>query len=401
MSVALRSMRSRAACHAALRGLLMAFFCLAGPGAAFSQDEAAPKGARYLYPVHFICGDSSEAFQEAVVAGAFKTAINIVNSSAAANRLDFRIARSLPYQASGDGSALPAVSLDPQAAIEIECDQLRGALAAPATAQLRAGYVEIFSTAPLHVTAVYSAGPAAGDQTSVDVVAASGRALCGPGETLENGGCRCPKGLAGRSCEISTAEESGPTFLRLKWVGIDAPGDVARSDDDCFELEVQNVSGLNLRADVEFYGTLNGHPRGMVSPLSSLPLHASETGTINRCLRDFEGEGGASDLLDLAFSAVLNARATVRGGLDGSGGRLDRMFAPTAYFHVDPAPELFVPYRSVLYDDTARRQTFGGGDYAGRFGFALPGGGIFVGDTHPDELYDEGGPAPPAVVPVP
>lgn len=205
----------------------------------------------------------------------------------------------------------------------------------------------------------------------------------------------------GEFCELSIAKRSGPTFLRMRWVGIDRPGDIVRSGDDCVSLEVQSFSPRTVLAEIEFYGTLNGRPLPMLSPLTTVPLNALETVVVARCLRDFERDG-PDDLLELAFSATLNARATVFDGIDGAGERLDRIFAPTGYFHVDPAPEQFIPYTAVLYDATARRETFAGGDYAGRLGFSLPPGGIFVGDTHHDDLYDEGGPAPPPdVVPEP
>ncbi len=352
-----------------------------------------------MYPVSVLCGDATESFQEGVVTGSYKTALNVFNPSPR-ERASIRveIARSLPYQSSGAQSALPGTDLAPLAAMEIECDQIRNALPLPGTAQFRTGYLIVFASRDVEVTAVYSGRPRGSEVASVDVLKIEARRPCGPGEIGPAGTCKCPKGLGGRRCEVVVAKGSGPTFLRMKWVGLDRPGDVFRSENDCITLEITNFTDRELLANVEFYGTLDGDAKGMISPLSSLPLEARATETIERCLRDFEGQGGASDLIDLAFSATLNARATVFGGLDGQGGRLDRIFAPTGYFHVEPDPELFVPYRAVLYDGVARRRSFGGGDYAGRFGFALPGGGIYIPDTHPDELFDEGGPAPPPVI---
>jgi hypothetical protein len=371
---------------------------LAAPAGTAAQD--APFGGRFMFPVEFLCGPSAEAFQEGVVAGSYRTVIQILNPSVAEPaRISKTVVRSLPYQA-GLRPSLPVEDrLDPGAAIAVECDEIRQLLPEPMSTSFRSGTLLLLSDRAIAVSVAYSAGPRGGEIAALDVLTVAGRHTCGAGELGPDGRCRCVRGLAGRFCEISIAEETGPTYLRLKWVGLDAPGDVVHSDDDCIALEVENFSARELLANVEFYGTLNGRAVAMLSPLSSLPLGAFETGSITRCLRDFEGAGGPSDLVGLAFSANLNARATVLDGLEGAGGRLDRIFAPTGYFHVEAAPELPVPYRAVLYDDQARRESFGGGDYAGRFSFALPGGGLFVGDTHPDELFDEGGPVTPEVIP--
>ncbi|MCC6984257.1 MAG: hypothetical protein IT535_13380 [Bauldia sp.] len=371
---------------------------LAAPAGGAAQD--APLAARLTFPVTFLCGPSSEAFQEGVVSGSYRTVIEILNPSATdAVRFSKAVVRSLPYQA-GLRPGLPIEDrLDPGAAIAVECDEIRQLLPEPMSTSFRSGTLVLLADGAVTVSVAYSAGPRGGEVAALDVLAVAGRRFCGAGELGPDGSCRCVRGLAGAFCQISIAEESGPTYLRLKWVGIDAPGDIVRSDDDCIRLEAENFSPRALLANIEFYGTLNGRAVAMLSPLSSLPLEAFETGSVTRCLRDFEGDGGPSDLIGLAFSANINARATVLDGLDGGGGRLDRIFAPTGYFHVEPAPELPVPYRAVLYDDQARRESFGGGDYAGRFPFPLPGGGIFVGDTHPDALFDEGGPVTPEVIP--
>jgi hypothetical protein len=384
-----------------VRALAVASAVLAAALAAQGRAQAqnTPFAARFIFPVAFLCGPSAEAFQEGVVSGSYQTVIEIINPSGSQPaQISKTVVRSLPYQSGLRSSLSVADRIEPGAAIAVECNEIRQLLPGPMSTSFRSGTLMLLSDRAIAVSAAYSARPRGGEIAALDVLIVGGRAFCG-GDVAADGSCRCPRGLAGRFCEISVAEESGPTYLRLKWVGLDAPGDIIRSDDDCIELEVENFSARELLADIEFYGTLNGRAVGMLSPLSSLPLGAFETATVARCLRDFEGAGGSADLIGLAFSANLNARATVLDGLDGAGGRLDRIFAPTGYFHVEAAPELPVPYRAVLYDDEARRRSFGGGDYAGRFPFPLPGGGLFVGDTHPDELFDEGGPLTPEVVP--
>jgi hypothetical protein len=380
---------------------------MAAPGAETVWAQAwdppdVPIAARFLYPVGFICGRASEAFQEGVVTGRYSTVVHVVNPGSAPVAFAKTVRRALPYQAGLPPAAYQADRLDPGAAMAIECEEIRQSLPASMSASFRTGYLGLLSDRPLNVGVTYSAGPRDGEISTADTETIRGQVFCGLGRLDAEGQCDCPSGLAGPHCEISIAKQSAPTFLRLKWVGIDAPGDIVRSDNDCVSLEVESFTGRPLLAEIEFYGTLNGRPKPMLSPLTSVPLTPFETEVVERCFRDFEGDGGPSDLLELAFSATINARATVLDGLDGAGGRLDRIFAPTGYFHVEAAPELFVPYTAVLYDDLARRESFNGGDYAGRFGFTLPRGGIFVGDTHPDELYDEGGPEPPPdIVPEP
>lgn len=389
-------MKLAAAARAFAAGLALAIVPAAG------QAQDAPFVGRLLFPVAFLCGPSSEAFLEGVAAGSYRTVVEIFNPSTETVRISKRAVRALPYQAGLRPSVAVDDRLPPGAAMAIECDEIRQMLPDPMSASFRFGSLLLLADRPVSVSVAYSGAPRGGEITTLEVLTVDGRAFCNGGEIGADGNCRCPRGLAGTACQVSIAEDSGPNFLRLRWVGLDVPGGIVRSDDDCVALEVENVSDRELLANVEFYGTLNGRGIGMFPALSSLPLQAFETGTITRCLRDFEGAGGASDLIDLAFSANLNARATVMAGLDGEGGRLDCIFAPTGYFHVVPAPELFVPYRAVLYDDQARRESFGGGDYAGRFPFPLPGDGIFVGDNYPDDLFDEGGPpVPEPIVPVP
>ena len=159
-------------------------------------DASVDFNARHAYSAKFLCGDANEAFQEGVVTGTYRTALNIHNpSDAAPAATRVHISRALPYQDSADNNRLAPTKLPPLASIEVGCDQIRAALASPQTAEFRSGYATIFASQDVTVTAVYSARPRDQEISTIDVVAIAGRTLCGEGELRPDGTCRCPKGL--------------------------------------------------------------------------------------------------------------------------------------------------------------------------------------------------------------
>jgi hypothetical protein len=139
------------------------------PHAAVSQ-QAPPERSSFAYPVKFLCGPSSEAFQEGMVTGFAATAINILNPSAAhLVRFTKHVSRAFPYQAPGPVSATIEDRLRPLAAIEIECNEIRQMLPSQMTEEFRTGYLIIRSDARLIVSAVYSARPRDGEIATLDV----------------------------------------------------------------------------------------------------------------------------------------------------------------------------------------------------------------------------------------
>lgn len=143
---------------------LSAIALVASPAAAQERETA------FVYPVKFLCGPSSEAFQEGMVAGFAATAVNILNPSPDGEvRFRKRVSRALPYQEPGPMSEVVEDSLPPLGAIEIECNEIRQMLPSQMTEEFRTGYLMIEAQEELVVTAVYSARPRAGEISTLDV----------------------------------------------------------------------------------------------------------------------------------------------------------------------------------------------------------------------------------------
>ncbi len=134
------------------------------------QQASLSWKASLSYPVKFICGPSSERFQEGTVTGHHATAINVLNSSPDKTvRFKKWVTRALPFQRSGEISDVEEAQLKPGDAIEIECNELRMRLPAPMTTQFRTGFLVIQSELPLTVVTVYSSRPTAGEVSTIDV----------------------------------------------------------------------------------------------------------------------------------------------------------------------------------------------------------------------------------------
>lgn len=135
-----------------------------------SGATASAQKPQIYYAVKFICGPSSEAFQEGMVAGFAATAINILNPSLNQKvQFEKRVSRALPYQEPGPISKVIQGAIGPLEAIEIECNEIRQMLPSQMTKEFRTGYVVIHSGANLEVTAVYSARPRGGEISALDV----------------------------------------------------------------------------------------------------------------------------------------------------------------------------------------------------------------------------------------
>jgi hypothetical protein len=142
----------------------MSVLAFAGPVSA----QEAPSA--FIYPVKFLCGPSSEVFQEGIVAGFAATAVNILNPSSDSDAPFTKwVARALPYRAAGPISEVAQDSIGPLGAIEIECNEIRQMLPSQMTEEFRTGYLVIRSKAELVLTAVYSARPRNGEISTLDV----------------------------------------------------------------------------------------------------------------------------------------------------------------------------------------------------------------------------------------
>ncbi len=151
---------------------LLAVACIALLSSLPPQALAAVEASktRYVYAAKFICGPSSEAFQEGLVAGAYATAVNILNPSARTVSFEKSIARGLPFQKAGETTEFVSDRIAPGEAIEVECNEIRSRLRLPMSEQFRTGFVVIVSNSELAITAVYSGRPRSGEVTASDIV---------------------------------------------------------------------------------------------------------------------------------------------------------------------------------------------------------------------------------------
>lgn len=141
----------------------------ASPMLAWAQNA---EGIRPVtgYSVEFLCGGSSEAFQEGVVRGVHATSISLHNPSRQrAVSFSKTVSRALPFQRSDEVPAPVVDTIPPLSTIEVECDEIRMMLPASMTAQFRSGVLAIEATGPLEVIAVYSSRPHDGGVSTIDV----------------------------------------------------------------------------------------------------------------------------------------------------------------------------------------------------------------------------------------
>lgn len=152
---------------------------LAGASSSRAQQPDAPLSARFYFPVGFLCGTSSEEFQEGVVAGGYRTAIKILNPSASETaRIAKTVTRALPYQATESRTEFIEDEIPPSAAITIECDEIRQRIPSSMAEQFRSGYVVIFSDREIDVSVGYTARPSAGEISALDSETVTARETC-------------------------------------------------------------------------------------------------------------------------------------------------------------------------------------------------------------------------------
>ncbi len=195
--------------------ILAACFAVAAPGVAAAQSSTvADERSAVSYAVKFVCGGSTEEFQEGLVRGVHATAINILNPSFR-NPVRFakRVSRALPYQASGALTDARRDEIGPGQAIEVECNEIRQMLPQQMTRQFRTGFLLISATRPLVITAVYTSRPHNGDVSTIDVETISALPTQEPPDTdpgkrpdlvvqvIRLGSVNCPQGR--QSCEAT------------------------------------------------------------------------------------------------------------------------------------------------------------------------------------------------------
>jgi hypothetical protein len=198
-----------------------------------AQEPPAAR-AKFAYAVKFLCGPSSEAFQEGMVAGFAATAVNILNPSLSGEvRFAKRASRALPYQTSGPISDVAEDVIGPLEAIEIECNEIRQMLPSQMTEEFRTGYLVIHAEAELEVTAVYSARPRDGEISTLDVQRIEAIEVAGdgaPGDRpdltitdidIDNLRNRCPQGQGSCVAVVPVtvanigAADAGPFRVRV------------------------------------------------------------------------------------------------------------------------------------------------------------------------------------------
>jgi hypothetical protein len=163
------SCRRRPAVSAAVL-LAALLFMIASERLAAQMTVATDGRIGVSYAVKFLCGGSSESFQEGVVRGVHATAIHILNPSFRRPvRFAKRVSRALPYRASGTLIGTQRDEIGPNQAIEVECNEIRQMLPQQMTEQFRSGFLLITSTGPLIITAVYTSRPHGGDVSTIDV----------------------------------------------------------------------------------------------------------------------------------------------------------------------------------------------------------------------------------------
>jgi hypothetical protein len=159
-----------------------------GAVAARKPTVVTVPACRYVYAVKFVCGDQPECGCECapVRPGTYATEINVYNGDCADARVALRV---IPLVLSGapvgrapnvvPGRPANGVALPSGSATMLDCCRLTELLlgaAAPAPGPLSIGYLELVSSVPLDVTAVYTA-TATGGGPSIQVLPVTARAV--------------------------------------------------------------------------------------------------------------------------------------------------------------------------------------------------------------------------------
>ena len=123
----------------------------------------AQEKQRYIYSVKYVCGLNSNGLNSTsstVAAGAYKTEINIQRAT---NAFSGRISVT-PTDARPIFSEVPVRSgrsfqtnLTGSEVVKVLCQYISDLMGEPATSKFRVGFLQIFSTEPLSVVAVYTA----------------------------------------------------------------------------------------------------------------------------------------------------------------------------------------------------------------------------------------------------
>ncbi len=143
-----------------------------------TAQEQSPISATHLFTAKFLCGGSSEAFQEGVVRGVHATSITLHNpSNVRAVSFTKSVSRALPFQRPGDIAGPVVDTLQPGTSIDVECNEIRMMLPISMTRQFRSGFLQIEATGDLSVAAVYSSRPRDGDVSTIDVEVIEARKL--------------------------------------------------------------------------------------------------------------------------------------------------------------------------------------------------------------------------------
>ena len=143
------------------------------PSVVWGKSETPTKlpfQPQYSYAVKFVCGVSSERFQEGVVKGVHATAVNILNPNLK-KKVHFlkKMTRAFPYQMPGPMTEFESGVIGPHQAIEVECNEIRKRLPSPMTTEFRTGFVLILTDSQLNITAVYTSRPRDAEVSAIDI----------------------------------------------------------------------------------------------------------------------------------------------------------------------------------------------------------------------------------------
>ena len=153
-------------------------FLLRGvPWLAVYALPANGQSPRHEYPVKYVCGvranQQPPASLDAVVPGAYNTAINIRNAGDSTARFLAQLATTRPNAVPGTVTSLGSgFSLPGRHAIELDCREIMATIRhlEPNAARFQKGFVTILTSDDLDVVAVYSAGNPIVDALDVEHV---------------------------------------------------------------------------------------------------------------------------------------------------------------------------------------------------------------------------------------
>ena len=299
--------------------------------------------ASYSYTTKFVCGASSEDFQEGLVRGNYQTSIKVSNLTSDLVRFKKTISRAFPFSLPGATADFAIDEILPGRSLQIECDEIRHALDLPMTEQMREGFVQILSEGKLKVSAIYSARQKNGALAANDIERIVGKSLqCPVGYTGPRCAFQCVDGadceiesyhdrqgnvisMLGRNTSlfpVSQADDGETTLDEFKaWIAEHSNGFGFLSSIVSKNLEIETIpsmdlviaGGFNVHRYQQKY---RGHPvidSERIVTVSTTPGGAlSFSGTLVNPAEEYDGLSGSMSL-EQASSAMQGYAITLFG----------------------------------------------------------------------------------------